>query len=300
MVKTNCFIGLLLLICIQNLSAQCAEAIQVVNSTKIQLTFDLDQDTVPTSVTYGGEEYFLSPTGSPNVFFVDNVLPGGTDMAVELTLNFAAASQPCVYSATGSLDEAAPVDLSQFSGRLNDNNIELHWTTESEVNNAGFEIQRSYDGHNYETIAFVEGHGTTEYSQSYSFEDSGVRNRALNNIAYYRLKQIDFDGKRSYSYIIGIDLKLDIEGFEITKITGWNTGDQSLSLYYHSYAGVRKIEVILATIHGNLIERKVAFPKPGMNKIKFDLPDGPSKMYIISINNGKTLIAEQIPITQKY
>jgi len=92
-----------------------------------------------------------------------------------------------VMSVTG--DEVVPVELTSFTASANFGVVDLQWITATETNNSGFEVQRS-DGSDFETIAFVEGFGTTTERQEYSFSD---RNVTMGKY-FYRLKQIDFDG----------------------------------------------------------------------------------------------------------
>jgi hypothetical protein len=83
-----------------------------------------------------------------------------------------------------------PVELASFNASLVNNDVLLSWTTASELNNQGFEIEQSFDNQNFSRIGFVPGFGTTTESKSYSFRISD----APSGVQYYRLKQIDFDG----------------------------------------------------------------------------------------------------------
>jgi hypothetical protein len=100
-----------------------------------------------------------------------------------------------------------PVSLLNFEGnRLDEQTVKLTWETISEVNNQGFEIEKSSNATDYEKIGSVEGKGNSQVRQSYAFLD----NEAMLS-AYYRLKQIDFDGKVTHSkpiYIKGGAAKL--------------------------------------------------------------------------------------------
>ncbi len=69
------------------------------------------------------------------------------------------------------------------------------------MNNAGFEIEKSLNGKDFETIGFVEGNCNTVEEIAYNFID----NNPSNGTSYYRLKQIDFDGTYDYSVIIAVD-----------------------------------------------------------------------------------------------
>ena len=94
-----------------------------------------------------------------------------------------------------------PVELTSFTASTNENQVTLNWSTASEINNHGFEIQRSSNGE-FVTVGFVEGHGTTTEIQSYSYTDREITEGSYG----YRLKQIDFGGAYSYSDVIEVDV----------------------------------------------------------------------------------------------
>ena len=94
-----------------------------------------------------------------------------------------------------------PVELTSFTASANVNEVVLNWSTATETNNQGFEVQRSY-GNEFVTIAFVEGHGTTTQTQVYSYTDKNVNA----GIYSYRLKQVDFDGSFEYSDVVEVDV----------------------------------------------------------------------------------------------
>ena len=88
-----------------------------------------------------------------------------------------------------------PVTFAAFVGRQDGNSVVLEWTTMSENNNDYFEIERSVDGINYVTIGYVSGAGDSNGRIDYSFSDNAPEQGQL----YYRLSQVDFDGKRDYA-----------------------------------------------------------------------------------------------------
>jgi len=103
------------------------------------------------------------------------------------------------------ITDPTPVELAYFTGTLNGNKIDLHWRTETEVNNYGFDIERSKDDADWLTIGFVEGHGNSNSPRQYSFSDSEVEQSAK---YFYRLKQIDNDGTYDYSGVVNVDVDL--------------------------------------------------------------------------------------------
>ncbi|MGQ9643203.1 MAG: T9SS type A sorting domain-containing protein, partial [Ignavibacterium sp.] len=95
-----------------------------------------------------------------------------------------------------------PVELSSFTATVNGTSVTLNWTTVTETNNRGFEVQRKTSDDGFVTVGFVNGKGTTTQIQNYSFTES---NLPLGNYAY-RLKQIDFDGTFEFSNLIEVSV----------------------------------------------------------------------------------------------
>ena len=105
---------------------------------------------------------------------------------------------------TAVVNPLLPVELTNFAARIVDGNTILEWSTATETNNLGFEIQRSFNNNKNDggwfTAGFVNGHGTTTSPQKYSFTDRG-----LGTTVYYRLKQIDFNGTYQYSEVLKVN-----------------------------------------------------------------------------------------------
>lgn len=94
-----------------------------------------------------------------------------------------------------------PVELTSFTAEYVGNLTQLNWTTATEMNNLGFDIQRSINGNDFVTIGFVLGKGTTTEIQNYSYVDKTISP----NLNYaYRLKQIDFSGKYHLLSVINL------------------------------------------------------------------------------------------------
>ena len=111
-------------------------------------------------------------------------------------------------------DNVIPVELFSFTAKLNTASVELKWTTITEINNSGFEIQRLQNSENEELknwkrIGFISGFGTTTEPKSYSFtDDLSLRENVTSGIYKYRLKQIDFDGTFNFSKEIEVKVNL--------------------------------------------------------------------------------------------
>jgi Domain of unknown function (DUF4082)/Secretion system C-terminal sorting domain len=97
---------------------------------------------------------------------------------------------------------ALPVELTNFTATKNGKDVSLNWGTASEQNNKGFEVQRSNNATSWTKIGFVDGAGNSNTNKSYQFTDV---NPAPGKY-YYRLKQIDLDGKSKLSNTVQITI----------------------------------------------------------------------------------------------
>ena len=102
-----------------------------------------------------------------------------------------------------------PVELTSFSALATAGKVNLNWTTATEINNSGFEVERSFDGNSFFTVGFVKGNGTTTEPKSYSFSDELDVNGT--ETIYYRLKQVDYNGSFEYSDIVSVVFDLPTE-----------------------------------------------------------------------------------------
>ncbi|MHC1737071.1 MAG: LamG-like jellyroll fold domain-containing protein [Ignavibacteriaceae bacterium] len=121
----------------------------------------------------------------------------------------------------GSSASPLPVELTNFSAKASGNGVVLSWQTATEVNNYGFEVERkslssqlpsaSLSSHlsseEWEQIEFVKGSGNSNSAKEYSFTDKDIKGGKYQ----YRLKQIDNDGKFSYSEVIEVEVDLPAE-----------------------------------------------------------------------------------------
>ncbi len=102
-----------------------------------------------------------------------------------------------------------PVELTSFTAKSSSNQVSLTWTTATEINNSGFEIQKSTDGSEFVSVGFIKGNGTTTEPKAYSFVDNHLNN--VTGKLYYRLKQIDYNGAFNYSDIVEVVIDLPLE-----------------------------------------------------------------------------------------
>lgn len=107
-----------------------------------------------------------------------------------------------VYHTGTNDNNPLPVKLVNFTAKINKANVNLNWSTSEEINNKGFEVERSINGLNFQKVGFVKGAGNTSIINNYALVDENAFEKANAKTLYYRFKQIDFDGKFNYSNMV--------------------------------------------------------------------------------------------------
>ena len=154
--------------------------------------------------------------------------------------------------------------------------VELFWSTASEINNDVFAIELSYDGIQFSKIAEVAGQGTsTEYNE-YSFMHEAAANLSQSQL-YYRLKQIDFNGQFSYSDVAVVSFRVNPEAISIYPNPASNqdvqiVADEMETIRLYSYDG--KMQKYVDNL--NQIDR-----------FTLDISDLPIGLYIIKVNDNQ-------------
>lgn len=100
------------------------------------------------------------------------------------------------------IDQQVPVELASFTATTDNQVVNLNWSTATELNNSGFEIQKVNQNSIWIPIGFINGNGTTANKNDYNFIDQNP----LAGINKYRLKQVDFDGSFEYSHEVEVEI----------------------------------------------------------------------------------------------
>jgi hypothetical protein len=204
---------------------------------------------------------------------------GGT-VAYNISVSEAGLSPSAGGTVTAGSCPTLPVELISFKAFVEHNNVRLNWETASEENNAGFEVQRSTDGKNYETIVFKEGNATTVIEQAYFYDDENLRK---GQTYYYRLKQIDFDGQFVYTKVVTAILKNEsavLGNFYPNPTSGMT------QLEYETTTDV-ELSVIVYNVTGQELIRKVRATTVGRNNLNFDFSALRSGTYFVKLQAGE-------------
>ncbi len=177
-----------------------------------------------------------------------------------------------------------PVELSSFLASVVNSYIELKWTTETEINNYGFEIQkkevRSQETE-WNTIGFVEGSGNSNSPKEYEFIDRGVSTGKY----LYRLKQIDNDGSYEYSNVIEIDLGAPMK---LSLSQNYPNPFNPKTIINYAVPVGSEVNIVIYDALGNEVTTLInEFKEAGIHSISFDATDLPSGVYIYKMQAGE-------------
>lgn len=193
-------------------------------------------------------------------------------------------------AAVGS--EVLPVELTFFTASCVKDKIILNWSTASEINNFGFEIQKSSDKSEWKQIAFIEGSGNSNSPKFYSFTDNNTNSAPL---LKYRLKQIDIDGNFQYSNVVEVFTSNLVNGYRLEQNYP-NPFNPSTTIRF-VFENDTKAELSVYDILGNKIAELFNEQAAGgtIYNIKFNAENYSSGIYFYKlISSGKIEIKKMI------
>ncbi|MBB6612090.1 T9SS type A sorting domain-containing protein [Pontibacter sp. Tf4] len=130
-----------------------------------------------------------------------------------------------------------PVELVSFSARQINQQVQLNWATASEKDNSHFIVERSITGKEFAAVATIEGKGTSALPSNYRFTDE----QPVSGTAFYRLKQVDYDGTYSYSKVVAVHVKALTKALLYptiaTSILNLDLPEQSNTITIYDFAG---------------------------------------------------------------
>ncbi|TAE89926.1 MAG: T9SS C-terminal target domain-containing protein, partial [Bacteroidetes bacterium] len=154
-----------------------------------------------------------------------------------------------------------PVKLLSFNAQALSTDAWVTWTTAAEVNNKGFELERSFDGKTFEFTQFIEGASNSNKINNYQYIDAGIL--AKTPIVYYRLKQVDYNGRFEYS--------------ETVMVSKPKTSSNEVVVYPNPTSGIISLlietdveenyEVTITNMNGKVVYNRQLLAQQGNNQI---------------------------------
>jgi hypothetical protein len=177
-----------------------------------------------------------------------------------------------------------PVSYLNFAGVREAGNNVLRWTTSTEQNNKGFDVERSVDGRTFSSLGFVASkadNGNSNHELSYNFID----NQLTASVYYYRLRQVDLNGKTNYSNTIVI------KGDRVNtiKMSGLypNPATEEITVSIDA-PNAEKVVLVVTDIYGKQLMQQQVSVEVGSNNTKLNVANLSSGTYLIKLQSTKT------------
>lgn len=207
--------------------------------------------------------------------------------AVEGEYDYWCVIHGAFMSASFTVSQPLPVKMSLLKGRfLEDNNVELSWETYDEKSNNHFEVQRSANGLKFATIASISSRATDgNSSPEYTYTDK----EAVHGRVFYRLRQVDNDGKSSYSNVVYLAVKGDKD--IIVKI---HPNPAKTSVMVHIQGNIPEgAEIQLTDMSGKIID-KLPVSANDMGMPTLDVSKLPAGMYLVKYVDKDQVITQKL------
>lgn len=200
------------------------------------------------------------------------------------TVNVTGGTTPVAISST---DAPLPVQFKSFNASKANDGALLRWSTATELNNKGFEVQRSVNGGKYQTLGFVKGAGNSSTVQNYTFNDVST----VAGSVCYRLKQVDYNGSFEFSKSACLTLEMAKAAAQV--ITTPNPFNGELRVAYSSAEdATAQVEIIdmLGKSHYSAAQRVTK----GSNDFSINTESLPNGIYFIRITSGTDMTTQRI------
>lgn len=199
----------------------------------------------------------------------------------------------CTVNCSSSASSPLPIELIDFSGTCLTNGVQLNWSTATELNNNYFLIEKSLNGIDWILTAKVGGSGTSNSMHSYIYTDNTANTEEL---IYYRMSQVDFDGKKTVFKMIDVNCNTTIPD---RMIFYPNPASTELNIHLDvNEPSANSIIRLVNTIGETIMETKVDLTK-GINSFVFPVDFEPGT-YTILFSSDNIIVPSQKLAVIKY
>jgi len=247
---------------------------------------------------------YVSVNGGPFALYKDKItstsvsfdgIKGNTycffTQATDSVGNQEPLKQTC--EATVTLGQPLPITWLYFTAQPQGDNVLLNWATVYEINTRSYIIERSLDGREFDDIGSTPARGNSSSTSNYSYLDINAMNLHV-PVLYYRIKQVDADGKFIYSIIVTVQPAQNNTGQPVTAYP--NPFTNQITLKIMSVAATRQHnQVALYTLDGKLLYQRDIGPVSGSTILLNDLPRLAQGVYLLRTSiNGELLTIKMI------
>jgi hypothetical protein len=183
-----------------------------------------------------------------------------------------------------------PVEWLYFTGTEQGTANLLDWATASEQNTSRFEVQRSKDGINFQTIGEVTASGNSFEEKNYQFTD----NNPFIGLNYYRLNLINNDGSTEFSNVIALERNDKDKGYSF-----FPNPVQNEVFYQFSTESEEKIKIEIVDVLGRIISTKIMTASPGINNLRTDMSSLIPGSYLIRATHVNSGILHSTKVVKK-
>lgn len=242
---------------------------------------------------HGHQLGHVLPSGTSIMYYAlnngqENRTPSANEIACAADVyNRSTTTTVCSRSSmsTSDCNTLLPVELINFQAEKENQSVVLNWSTAAEINNDYFQIERSKDGRDFESLATISGAGFSNQKIDYLHLDKEPRN----GLNYYRLKQVDYDGNYSYSDIVSANIEVKSEKVTISPNPIQGTELRaSISLPKFMEANISII-----SLDGKILNQQFVQLESGINQIQLDVATYPPGVYWIRFNYNQSSIIEK-------
>lgn len=184
-----------------------------------------------------------------------------------------------------------PIDLLSFDAGVEGSDVQISWTTSSELNNDFFTIERSKDGKEYEIVGTINGAGNSEEALSYSYTD---RNPMAGK-SYYRLKQTDFDGQFEHFAPVMVNYSTMVSAELTMSVYPNPSHNQIMTVTIEGMTSGQESRVVMMDLQGNTVFREdVSDDGMGTAAIEIDPGNMSAGNYIVMVSTPDKKYTKQV------
>jgi len=255
---------------------------KILETPTIEVMTDIPYEiTISSTISYGGLlEYSIDPDDEES-WQTDNVI---REVPLQGTAYVREVSSPQCVEEKDYVISNLPISLREFKGTNETTTNLLYWVTETEINSAGFSIERSSDGTNFTKIDWVDGAGNSQVPVEYVYRDMSP----LTGTSYYRLAMEDIGGRVEYSPVEVVQRK-DGTGFGIISI-GPNPSANIINISILNEE-IGTVEYLIYDVMGRKVREGTQELTIGINNFPIDAAMMGTGMYIFTAAKGDYVVS---------